>query len=677
MGARTKHCYKFGGFRLDASDRLLYRDGELVPLPPKVIDTLLILIASRGEVLPKDEMMKRIWPDTFVEEGTLAQYIFLLRKALGSSSGWIENHPRRGYRFTAPVEECNSDLQIDESSRDRTSIAEALKSQPRFRRFPPIAAALLIAGVVVTTALVSTRIREKASTPVDSVAVLPFRTISDSGEDYRADGITDALITKLANLKRLKVVSYSRVRQFKGASMEAAEIGRKLGVDAVIEGTIRVVSGQMRVSVHAIDTNSAYTLWADDRFDTSAGGLLHVERQLAETVALRLMGHLTLTEQSLMAGSGTRNAEAYDLVLRARAALRAGDTPADHESAVKLLQRAVQIDPEFADAYGWLAFAQRGGYAAGRLGEDTLRAVIFNANQALMRDPNSLIAMRALAQIQQMTGREVEGLLMTKRALDTNPDDLDATVAAAEAYFRAGLSDRAIPLYERALRWEPENSEFRSQLARIYFYHGENRKGLDLIAGLPLSSLGSFGTTFGLLLLVETGELDQAVKAIKEERLREPRRDLHGFATLIRGSILEAAGDLAGARQIWSDSVRHKEASLTKHESPAARYGLSLNYAKLGNREKALQQLRLLLAPDPRSHSVLFYAAEIYALLNNRRESLNSLRAAVENGFVNLPLIDGMTRSRICTLYSLRKDAEFVAIRSEVARRVEQLRSHY
>src|SRR5690606_10938773 len=162
------------------------------------------------------------------------------------------------------------------------------KSQPRFRRFPPIAGALQIAGVVVAIALVSIRIREKASTPVDSVAVLPFRTVSDSGEDYRADGITDALITKLAHLKGLNVVSYSRVRQFKGASMEAAEIDRKLGVDAVIEGTIRIVSGQMRVSVHAIDTNSAYTLWADDRFDISAGRLLHVERQLAEAVALRL-----------------------------------------------------------------------------------------------------------------------------------------------------------------------------------------------------------------------------------------------------------------------------------------------------------------------------------------------------------------------------------------------------
>ena len=674
---RTKHSYQFGAFRLDATDRLLYRDGELVPLPPKVIDTLLLLIASRGQVLTKDEMMKRLWPDTFVEEGTLAQYIFLLRKALGTCATWIENHPRRGYRFTAPVEEHNPDLQINEGE-SRTVIAEeAVQSQPRARLFRLIATALLIVVAATTTAVVTIRGREKASTAVGSVAVLPFRTISDSDDDYRADGITDALITKLANLKGLRVVSYSRVRQFKGASVEAAEIGRKLGVDAVIEGTVRVVSGQMRVSVHAIDATTAYTLWAEDRSDTSAGGLLQVERQLAEAVALWLRGQLTSRERDLITKSGTGKAEAYDLVLRARAALReGGDTVANRQFAVQLLERAVQIDPAFADAYGWLALSQQLAYGDG-LGEETLRAAISNANQALSRDPNSLIAMRALAHIQNTTQREVEGLLMAKRALDINPDDLDATAAAAEAYFRAGLSDRALPLYEKALRWEPENAEFRSQLARISFFLAENQKGIDAISALPLSRLGSFGATFGLLVYVETGELDKAVQAIREERAREPRPVLQGFSAHIRGSILEAAGDLAGARQIWSDSVRYREALLTKHENASSHYGLSLAYAKLGNREKALQQLGLLLASDPRNHTRQFQAAETHALLGNRRESLDSLKAAVENGFLNLPMIDGMARSRVCTLYSLRNDREFLAIRSELAGRVEQLRARY
>ena len=168
--ARTKHSYEFGEFRLDATDRLLYRDGELVPLPPKVVDTLLLLIANRGQVLTKDEMMKRLWPDTFVEEGTLAQYIFLLRKALGDSAAWIENHPRRGYRFTAPVEECNPDLQIDEGVRNQKAIAEEpvvedlLHDNRKSAALQTIAAALLIAAVGLAIALVSIRGREKTPT---------------------------------------------------------------------------------------------------------------------------------------------------------------------------------------------------------------------------------------------------------------------------------------------------------------------------------------------------------------------------------------------------------------------------------------------------------------------------------------------------------------------------------
>jgi tetratricopeptide (TPR) repeat protein len=138
------------------------------------------------------------------------------------------------------------------------------------------------------------------------------------------------------------------------------------------------------------------------------------------------------------------------------------------EPAVRLLERAVQIDPTFADAYGWLAFALHRADGRG-----AFREAISNASRALSMDPNSLIAIRALAHIQHVAGRAVEGLLMAKRALDTNPDDLDATAAAAEAYFRTGLSERAIPLYTKALRWEPESREFRTQLARIYFFLGE------------------------------------------------------------------------------------------------------------------------------------------------------------------------------------------------------------
>ena len=296
------------------------------------------------------------------------------------------------------------------------------------------------------------------------------------------------MITRLTNLKGLRVVSYSRVRRFKGSSEEAAEIGRHLGVEAVIDGTVRVVSGRLRVSVHGIDTRSGYTIWAIDRLEAEPEKLPDIEGQLAEAAAHRMRGELTARERDLVTKSRATNAEAYDLVLRARGA--------DPETAVQMLHRAVQLDPEFADAYGWLALAQVRIYNLWLGGPETLRNAISNANQALSRDPNSSIAIRALVHIQHATGREVEGLLMARRALENNPDDLDAIAAAAEAYFRNGLYDRAIPLYEKALAGEPANVDFRSQMARMYLYLGQYKKGIEVISPLPLSQAGSSGCCY-------------------------------------------------------------------------------------------------------------------------------------------------------------------------------------
>ena len=355
MPARAKHVYEFGAFRLDATDRLLFRNDQPLALPPKVFDTLLLLVTNSGHILAKDEMMKRLWPDTFVEEGTLAQYISLLRKALGESGAWIENHPRRGYRFTAPVCEFHdepAELQIEERIRTRTVIEEeVITDQGRSGRFRIFAITLAVVGVVTAAALLWTRRSEKIAVSFASVAVLPFQMVSDSGNDYLADGMTEALITRLTNVKGLRVVSYSRVRRFKGSSEEAAESGRRLGVEAVIEGSVRLTAGRIRLSVHAVDTKSGYTIWALDRVEANSASLLDIEGQVAEAAALRFRGQLTAAERDLIAKSATGNAEAYDLVLRAQGALRER-SPANLEAAERMLGRAVQLDPGFVDAYG-------------------------------------------------------------------------------------------------------------------------------------------------------------------------------------------------------------------------------------------------------------------------------------------------------------------------------------
>jgi TolB-like protein/DNA-binding winged helix-turn-helix (wHTH) protein/Flp pilus assembly protein TadD len=660
MGLSAKHLYRFGAYRLDVEDRLLYKDGELVALPPKVLDTLLLLVASGGRVLTKDEMMKQLWPDTFVEEGTLTQYISVLRKALGEGGSWIENLPRRGYRFTAPVQEEFSPVQevrIEEHTTSRTVIEEEVAIDHPVR-LHPVVLSLVLLTLLAGVAFWMSR-RPEPTKPFRSVAVLPFRTVSGSS-DYLADGITEALITRLTNLEHLRVVSYSRVRQFKGATVEAAKIGRQLGVEAIIEGTVRVASGRLRISIHGVDSNSGYTIWAIDRFDAEPDRLLDIEGQIAEAAAEKVRGHLTARERDLVTKARATNAEAYDLVLRARWA--------DPQTSVDLLQRAVQLEPGFADTYGRLALAQLRTYELWLAGPEALRKAISNANQALSRDPKSAIAIRALAHIQHTTGRPVEGLLMARRALAEHPDDLDAIAAAAETYFRTGLYDRAIPLFEKALAGEPTSSEFRSQLARLHLFRGQYQKGVQVISPLPLRQVG----VFGMLLYAETGQMAKAVAIA----LGDPQETPIGFTAYIRGVVLAAAGDRNRANEMWAKAVRHDDELLARNENPWGRVLTGILNAKLGRSEAARRDVEQALALDPQHPALLFFAAQARAILGQRRDALDTLKAAVENGFFNLPMIEYHTRPGLA-FHALREDPQFRAILSGLGQRIQDLRAQY
>ncbi len=668
MASRTQHVYRFGDFRLDATQRLLYRDGQLVALPPKVFDTLMVLVAKSGQVVAKEEMMKQLWPDTFVEEGTLTQYISLLRKALGEGGLWIENHPRRGYRFTAQVEEVQEEageIRIEEHTRSRTVVEEEVAQEPgRSQRHGVLAAGLVVLSVLAGVGIWTTA-RKEVRSSFGSVAVLPFRILSGPEDNYLADGITEALITRLANLEGLRVIPYSRVRRFRDSDADAAAIGQELDVEAVIEGTVRFDTGRIRLSVHAVDTKSGYTIWAIERVESDTARLLDIERHLAEAVAVRCRGRLTATEKDLMATSGATNAEAYDLVLRARGMVREGRPAA----ALPILERAVRLDPGFADGYGWLAYVQNAIYSSGAAGPETLRAAISSANQALSRDPNSLVAMRALAHIQHSTGREVESLLMARRALERNPEDLDAIAAAGEAYFRSGLYDRAIPLFERAHAEEPDNPTFTMMLTWIHLFLGNYERGLKVIAPLPPERAG----TFGMLLYAETGQVDKAVEVIRSSIKGNPSKRLGAY---FAGCVLARNGDLEAAKDLWAEAVRFGEDQLERHENPATHAFLGRLYAKLGERERARHHLQQSLASDAQHPILLFFASVTRALLGERREALNTLGAAVENGFFNLPMIEYLARPGM-GLHSLHEEPGFSALRADLARRVEELRARH
>src|SRR5918999_2492961 len=206
----VKHSYAFGPFRLDLEQRLLSHEGETVALAPKVFETLLLLIERRGRVVTKEEMMKILWPDRYVEVSNLTQNIFMLRKMLGEESGkaqYIETIPKRGYRFIAPLKEIQE--QVDLTVETESGEEPETERQPERRTQPDET------GI--------------------SIAVLPMvNGTGDSALEYLTDGITDSIINSLSQLPQLRVIARSLCYRYKGKEAEPLDAGRELTADIVL-----------------------------------------------------------------------------------------------------------------------------------------------------------------------------------------------------------------------------------------------------------------------------------------------------------------------------------------------------------------------------------------------------------------------------------------------------------
>jgi DNA-binding winged helix-turn-helix (wHTH) protein len=270
--------YEFGRFRLDAGERVLLRDLEPVPLTPKVFDILLVLVEQGGHLVEKDDLMKRVWPDSFVEEGNLTQNVSLLRKALGESSGgaqFIETVARRGYRFVATVKTAPADgngyahipstvssekisplvfagsvasLSGDLAAQPNGNAARAeTVARPSFSLADLSRHKLLLvltAGLVVAALIGYFAIRGRAGanvdSPIESIAVLPFvDDAADSDAQYLNDKIAESLINSLSRIPKLRVVPRSVVASYKARNIDPRQIGRELNVRAVVTGRLR------------------------------------------------------------------------------------------------------------------------------------------------------------------------------------------------------------------------------------------------------------------------------------------------------------------------------------------------------------------------------------------------------------------------------------------------------
>ena len=522
---RENHMFEFGPFRLDTAERHLLRDGEPVTIPPKAFDTLLVLVENRGHAVKKDELIAAVWPDTFVEENNLTQYVSVLRKALGEGAGgerYIETVPRWGYRFVGDVREAwdeGEELTLRRRTRSSVVIREEQVPEPA-RRVAPKAIAATAAAVVLVVAMAfawgASRPAPGVAHDVRSVAVLPFASLDASaGENAHLElGMADAVINRLGRLRRISVRATSAVQKYAGTDRDPVAVGRALGVDAVLEGRIQRSGDRIRVTVQLVSARDGASLWTE-KFDEELANVFALQDAIAARVARGLAPVLD-GETLGPAARPTDSATAYDAYLRGRY-LWSKRTTESVRASIAHFQAAIDADPNFALAYAGLADAY--SIQAAPLAEPALRKALelddtigeAHASMGFYRlffhwdvpmadqelrlavalSPNYATAHQWYALSLAVRGRLDEAKAEMAAAIECDPLSPNMRADMAQLCFFAGDYDAAIAHCRAALELEPD-----FQFAHHYLGAAYARKGMyDEAVGELVWSLEAGGAS--------------------------------------------------------------------------------------------------------------------------------------------------------------------------------------
>ncbi|MEM1206085.1 MAG: winged helix-turn-helix domain-containing protein [Acidobacteriota bacterium] len=512
----------FGDFRLDLANRLLYRAGEPVDLTPKAFDTLLVLVRRAGQVVPKDALIEEIWPSSFVSEATLSQNIYILRRLLDpeDTRRWIRTLPRRGYRFEGEVVAVDGD---------------------------PAAPAGLPEGASAASVGIA---------DIRSLAVLPLRPLRQDEEGvFLGLGIADAVITSLSNLRQLSVRATSAILRYadgvEGGGGDVAAIGRDLGVEGVLEGTVQRSGSRLRVTLQLISVASGVPCWAES-FRGDYDDLFVAQDAVAREVVRRLRLTLTQGEASSFARPPTESLEAYRTYVRGRYSWNRRSA-ADLRRAIELFRQAVSEDPTYARAYSGLADALilLPFYGSARP-TDAFRQAREAARRALELDDRLAEARTSLAYTDFIYSRDwpaaESGFL---RSLEQDPSYPTACHWYAFMLTALGRHGEAIEMAGRAHHLDPLSLVISTDLALAYYFARRFEEAQAHLAGV-VEVAPDFGYAHFALALCSSqmGRHDDAVEAGRRavEILGDSMaaRAALGFSLARGGQVVEARSLLGG-----------------------------------------------------------------------------------------------------------------------------------
>jgi DNA-binding winged helix-turn-helix (wHTH) protein/tetratricopeptide (TPR) repeat protein len=517
MSISEPDIYEFDDFHLDAVKRVLLRRGEPLPLTPRVFDTLLYFVQHHGRVIEKDELMRAIWPDSFVEENNLNQNVSTLRRTLGESRSqtrYIVTVPGSGYRFAAEVK----------------AVSGPVASRPAAGIQPKV------------------------------IAVLPFKPIVAESRDEALElGMADSLIAQLSNSREIIVRPLSSVRRYSGLEQDPQAAGRELGVESVLDGSIQRSGDRIRVTARFINVMEGASLWVGT-FDENFTDVFAVQDAISERVANALALPLSNEERRGLTKRYTENLEAYDLYLKGRYYWNKL-IPPEVRKSIQFFQQAIDLDPTYALAYAGMAEAYRSfpissdvppddafplAHAAAAKAleiDDTLAdvhatlSILHNwydwdwagaereAKRALALNPNSSEAHRAYALLLSTLGRQQEAIAEAARARELDPLALLTRTHESLFLYYDGQDQEAQEKLVKTLEIDPNFWIALLTLAKIYIRQG---KYTEAIAELNSARKFSGDNTQTISLTgyawAMSGNRTQALAALKELKTLSTQR---------------------------------------------------------------------------------------------------------------------------------------------------------
>lgn len=554
---KTHRILAFGPFRLDLSERLLSRSGKVVPLAPKLFDTLALLVENAGHVVEKDQMMEHLWNDTFVEESSLSQNIFQLRKILGNGSSeqnYIETLPKRGYRFAADVYDAADNS--GNGSPPFTNGSETIGQQ-------------------------NTRLK------VRSLAVMPFMPLAETEgtNEYLGLGMADATIIKLSSLSQLTVMPTRTMLKYAGRTDDLRTVAREHGIDAILEGAIQRSGERVRVTVQLISVRDGTAMWSG-KFDESFTDIFALQDSISEQLAGALALELTSGEIQRLKDHGTQNTQAYQSYLmglffsnkRTKEAL---------SRSIDYFRQSIELDPVYALAYAgiadsffWLAYSE----CDTEFRRESFERSRTNALKAIELDPTAAEAHAALATVKIKHDRDPAGAdISFRQAIAAGPNC--AMAHSRYTYFLAavGRLDEALQKIKRAQEIDPLSPDANASLAMILYFHRDYdeairycRIALALEPGFEEAAL-ILGRCFEEKGLFTEAEAQYIAAKEMDADSTEPDELL--------GHIYTVTGREMLARQILSDLLSPAKANKNRP------YNVAAIYAALGENELAIEWL--------------------------------------------------------------------------------------